>query len=594
MNVELKKLKILIDFYRNIIQFCPFPGYRFLITFFYLFVSFLLAEEISWGTKNNPFLFYEKQDLSIQKSSEYDENIKMQRKIFPMDLNSWFESIYISFDKKTPVSYRNTKFKSSFTILKKSYASEEYKGSVKEAGNFRKTGDQLWIVPPKYLFLKQTHHTGNFTILFLIKPHIQNRNMKIFRKISFFGGKKYGISCTLRNDKIVLELYNLLWMQDSPLEYLEIQSKDSISTSKFQKVMLQYRDDQARLSLYIDSVEQNSVYLTQNGIPQGNRYQIKFHPWDASPLIIGEGFSGALDEMIFSNQIFPPTNHLGNFGATWKAGDMFFQERGIFISQVFKLPYSQSSILNLQYQVLEPEGSNIFLYFRSSDRIFSTDTNETELPFKGIQPSLISPQSEEQRSPKTLSTFQSKGLGKAKYIQWKAVFRPGPLGKVTPILEEVRLNYRPNPPPQAPQNLEVVSSEEGKVTLRFSRNSELDVLEGGRYHIYYGVRPDKALGVLRYKKINAQEKIPITDKDSLKTNDIRYQNKIQITLDNSMLYQNMVYARNNPFLHFKYPLLQKGIAYYFWVTACDNAFRESVEYSDHESEPSNRVVIRIK
>ena len=118
--------------------------------------------------------------------------------------------------------------------------------------------------------------------------------MNIFRKIGFFEGKKYGLSCTLRNDKIVLKLYNLLWLKDSPLEYLEIESKDNIDTFKFQKVMFQYKDDQARLSLYIDSVEQNSVYLTQNGLSNGNRYQIKFHPWDGSPLVIGEGFARAV------------------------------------------------------------------------------------------------------------------------------------------------------------------------------------------------------------------------------------------------------------------------------------------------------------
>ena len=174
---------------------------------------------------------------------------------------------------------------------------------------------------------------------------------------------------------------------------------------------------------------------------------------------------GLLDEMIFSNQILPPTNHLGNFGATEKAGDMFFQEKGTLTSQVFKLPYSQSSILALQYQVSEPKGSNISFYFRSSDKIFFADTEKTELPFKSVKPSLISPRPEEIHNSKNLYIFQSEGLGKAKYIQWKAIFYPDPLGKETPVLEEVRLSYQPNPPPTAPRNLEVVSSKEGKVTL---------------------------------------------------------------------------------------------------------------------------------
>ena len=593
MNAGPKRSKILVDSFYDSVPFCLLLRNTFKVVIFLILTAYVYPEEISWGTENNPFSFHKRESLDIQESSENNQKIGMKRKSLNLDLSSWFESMYINFDKKDPLSYTNTRLKDPFTMLKSSYRSKRYKDSVNEAASFEKPKDQIWVIPPRYLFLKQSHHTGNFTILFLIRPHTQNKSMKIFRKISFFEGKKYGLSCILRNGRIVFQFHHLLWLEDSTLKYLEVQSKDRIGTTKFHKVMIQYRDDQAKLNLYLDSIEQSSVYLTERGRRGDDRYQIRFHPWDESPLIIGEGFYGALDEMIFSNQIFPIANRLANFGAIQKSGPIFFQEKGAFTSKVFKLPFSQSNILNFQYQTLEPEGSNIFVYFRFSDKTFFADTKESELPFQKIEGSMNTPRSKKRFST-MLRTFKSNNLGKAKYFQWKAIFYSDPLGKKTPVLEEARLIYKPNPPPMAPRNLEVVSVRDGRVTLSFSRNSELDVLNGGRYHIYYGIRPDEALGVFWYKRVNSLGKIPITDRDRLETNDARYQNRIQITLDNAMLYQNMVYAKENPSLFFEYPLLQKNIAYYFWVTACDNAFREDIEYSDHESKPSNYVIARIR
>ena len=239
------------------------------------------------------------ESLDIHDSPNNNQKIELKRKSLHLDPISWYESMYVSFDKESPFSYINTNFRNSFTILRNSYKSKRYPDSVNEAASFEVSKHQMLLLPPKYLFLKQRHHTGNFTILFLVKPHIQNKNMKIFSRTSFFEGRKYGLSCILRKGKLVFQFHHLLWLEDSPLKYLEIQSKDRISTARFHKVMLQYRNDQAKLFLYLDSVEQNAIYLTKRGRRNDDRYEIRFHPWDESPLIIGQGFTGALDEMFF-------------------------------------------------------------------------------------------------------------------------------------------------------------------------------------------------------------------------------------------------------------------------------------------------------
>ena len=124
----------------------------------------------------------------------------------------------------------------------------------------------------------------------------------------------------------------------------------------------------------------------------------------------------------------------------------------------------------------------------------------------------------------------------------------------------------------------------------------MDVINGGRYHIYYGIEPYKAMGLIRYKKIididHNRRVVAITDKDRYFTDDLRYQNRIYVELDNRMIRENSLYTKDKPGLQFSNPMLQKDIPFYFWVTACDNSYEETWEKSDHESKPSNFVIVR--
>ena len=576
----------------------------FLLSLSSFHISSVYAGEFVWGGSGKPFTYFQKNDLQINTVGRGDENIKIKKISYEFKKSDWFENIHLSFDEQDRLDYLKRRFENTHRLLKASYKTRYYPDSVRSSASFESPGHQIWLIPPKYSFLSQTKHLGDFSILFLIKPHTGNKNMNVFYKTGFFEGRKHGISCLFQERHLVFQFYNLFWLSDSSLPLFEIKTKEQLTVSGFHKVLLQYEESKGRLRLFLDSIEQKVVYLTKTGKPGGDRYIARFHPWDKSPLIIGKNFLGALDEMIFSNRLLPspysPHNDTFSYGATQKIGSRFYQKSGSLTSKVYQIPYSNSTISQFDYVVNEPPGSDIRFYVRFADQPFLPDAPEFQNPFREIQPQ----ESRESTSfvteigQKNINTsfysFKERNLGKGKYFQWKAVFYPDPLGKHTPVLDRVRLIFQENPPPSPPQNLEVVSSERGRVTLRFSRNSELDVLQGGRYHLYYGIKPDEALGVIRYQRVNASEKVTISDKDQLMTDDLRYQNRIQITVDNQMIYENLVYTKTKPYFNYEYPLLQKGISYYFWVTACDNAYNESIESFDHESKPSHYVTTRIR
>ncbi len=590
IKIELKKLIV----------------WQLLISFYSIFFvsEAIFAGEFIWGNNGHPFTYSKKDALQINIAGKGNENIQIEKRSFEFNNDDWFETIHLSFDEENKPSYLKQRFKDAHTIVKSNFKKRSYPGSVYSAASFENANHQIWLIPSDNSFLNHTKHVGNFSILFLIKPHTANLNMPIFYKTGFFEGKKHGIACDLRGKRLVFQFYNLFWLAESSLPLVQIKTKEQLSTTKFHKVLLEYKESEAKLSLFLDSSPQKVLYVTEGGQPNHSRYIARFHPWDKSPLIIGKKFTGALDEIIFSNHLILAKNDIFSYGATQKIGSRFRQKSGSLLSKVYSMPYSRSQISSLSYTLNKPQGSSIRLYIRFSDRPFSTDLHEAHLPYKEIKikntQELKSFNTQINKSVTgtfsnrlTFTRFRAENIGKGKYFQWKAIFYPDPLGEHTPILDEVRLRYYENPPPSPPKKLEVVSINNDQITLRFSRNSELDVLQGGRYHIYYGIKPDIALGVIRYQKINNSKKITISDKDHLLTKDLRYQNRIQITLNNQMIYENLIYTQKKPYLNYEYPFLQKDISYYFWVTSCDNSYAESMEYADHESQPSNHVIARI-
>ncbi len=533
-------------------------------------VSGAYPATLEWGVQNFPFEFYETEGVQLYSQAGGDEYVQLERLRYPLSYSEELDSIHISFDNDSPVMRAGQ-------VLKADYKSIEFSDSINQAASFEQPIHEYWFAPADYMFLNQSENTGDFSIYFRMRPYQLKRKMEILQKAGLFGGIKQGISCRWEAGHLYYEFSNFFWSEGGPLESLILSTRDSFQVDNFYAILLTYTQKDGALTLYVNGVEQNKHYATSDMTPLGDILTPRFHRWDRSPLIIGKNYLGAIDDVVLSNFALEPSAISGKYEPVKRQGDRFIQKSGVAISRKIELPTSKTEIHKISFEDNESDGTNIRYYYRYSDRPFADDLSEYELPYQRLE--------------------EGKALHiRAKYLQWKAELYSDAMGEESPKLESMKLVYTPDEAPQAPLKLAVVDVGKEQVTLQFMRSLEMDVVEGGRYHIYYGLKPYESLGVIKYKEFNerggTRVGVPITDEDQWITDDLRYQNRIIITIDNKMISDNLSYFQDYPAMLYEYPLLQKDIPFYFWVTACDRAWSEEVEHADHESAPSGYIVVR--
>lgn len=530
----------------------------------------LAAETRNWGIQNAPFELYTSEGIQIHSLAGGDQYIQLERLHYPLTYSQELESVHISFDESSPVIRAGQ-------VLKADYKTIELEDSINQAASFEQPIHQYWFAPSDFMFLNNSENTGDFSIYFRMKPYQLKRKMEIMQKAGLFGGIKQGISCGWDAGQLYFEFSNFFWGPSGPLESLRLASRDSFQTDRFFSVLLTYTHNDGALTLYVNGVEQNKYFATSDMTPQGDIYTPRFHRWDKSPLIIGKNYLGAIDDVVLSNFALDPAAISGKYEPVKRQGNRFIQKSGVAISRIIELPTSKTEIHQIGFEERELYGTNIRYYYRYSDKPFDESLSEYDLPYRRLEEG-------------------GSLLIHAKYLQWKAELYSDAMGEQSPRLESMRLLYTPDEAPQAPIKLDVVEVGREKVTLQFMRSLEMDVVMGGRYHIYYGLKPYEPLGVIKYKDFYQEEGkltgVPISDLDHWVTDDLRYQNRILVTIDNAMISANLSYFKSYPRMLYEYPLLQKDIPYYFWVTACDRAWSEEMEHADHESQPSEYIVVR--
>ncbi len=534
-----------------------------------------------WGAKQHKFTPHTITNLNIEERNNGEQYVVMGRAPYVLNDNQLLDSIYLNFD--SPFSS-----KTKVQVLSKNFILRKFSDSNAYTASFEIKRHHLSIQLPNFIFLNQSQYGGNFTIYFMIRPHTLQANTTLLSKMTIIDGKRYGLIASLQEDQIQFIFWNI-FQNDSKQRIPKVQiiSKYPIKAKQFHKVMLIYQSNINMIFLYIDDEEVNSTHIYNKHLVKETNLTLSFPKWHKIPLIIGKNFLGAIDEFILSNQKLPIQEETGTFGILQEKSGSLVQRRGIFLSQVYAMPYSQSQIKKIHFRATIYPGTKIETYIRFSDRPFVPDLSSTILPFHNI---LV--QQKQINNTEGNYTFNKTGIGKGKYVQWQAILFPDPVGSRSPILEEVTISFLPNTPPKPPKNLRMISSKNGKITLQFTRNIEKDVLDNGRYHIYYGIKPHRPVGVIRYK--DPTKGITFSDKDKIAVGISEKENVIQLTISNQLIQANKLYVQDKPLLQYPYPFFKQDIPLYVWITACDNAYSENLYHMDHESLPSNRIIVRPK
>ncbi|MBV6493773.1 MAG: hypothetical protein LDLANPLL_01796 [Turneriella sp.] len=501
------------------------------------------------------FLFSHNENLEIINLNSKTPAISLERKAA---LQPSSEDIFLDFETDSLV--RNPTHRTS--IVEANFERQFHKGMAGQSARFLLRDHRLALKLPLYLHLAGgtlTREVGDFSFACEFSPDASNGT--ILQRENFVSAKQYLFSIRLTKGRVEATFTNLLAKtpldQKPELKNATLKSIDKVQLKKRNHLSLTYSEAKGVLTLTLNGREQDTFTLQRES---GANYVLNFENLAEAPYVLFPSYRGYADNILFTNRIFSPEEIL-DYGKLNPYGDKYEQRKGIFYSGIFDMRFSQSTITQISTVEKTTDENLLEVFARCMDRKFMPELSPNDIPFLPIQ--------------KMVGT-------KCRFIQFKGIFTSDNAGKTSPLLKSITLNFRENPPPEAPKTLRVIAVDSESVTFEIPPNTELDVIKRGYYFIYYGHKAHKIEGAVYFTR------------PPFSTQKIWHKVPIRVKITNDTLLQNKAWADKNPRYKHRYPFFEKGVGYYFWVTACDNAWGESQELADHESLPSEAVFVRFR
>ena len=216
------------------------------------------------------------------------------------------------------------------------------------------------------------------------------------------------------------------------------------------------------LEYLIDGVPEAIVHVTDTGKEAGSVAIPRLGLGEAGPLVLGDGFTGFLDELRISRRVVddPMTQR-------------FAGKTGTATSQIIDLGFTATRISRIEAVFTTPGDSGVEFYYQVSDLWQSPRLLKTQTDWVSFIPST-----------------DFKDTVRGRYLQLMVVLYPDGTRNLSPRVSSLRVVYEPNEPPSPPAGL-MATPGNGKVTLSWRTVTELDV-KG--YMVYYGTSPHNYLG----------------------------------------------------------------------------------------------------
>lgn len=445
-------------------------------------------------------------------------------------------------------------------IQKANLERETHNGMNGKSGRFTLREHKLVLKLPPYLHLSGnglTQEAGDFSFACEFEP--TTADGEILRRENYIGGRQYLFSVKLTNGRIQVKMLNLLRQSGveakKVLESASLTALDKVKLGKRNLLLLTYAEGDGILRLELNGREQALYQLRR---AQGDNFVIAFENLAAAPFTLLSPFRGYADNILFSNRVLGEED-IRHFGRLKPYGDRYEQRVGIFRSGILDMGFSQSTVVSASALTETTAENSVNLSVRCADKRFDAALAERDLKFE------------------RLSAITEK---KCRFIQFKGVFTADNAGDSSPLFRQLKFEYRENPPPDRPLKPRVVMVNAGEIELELMPSTELDVLKGGRYIVYYGHKPHKIEGAVYFPESPGSK--------------IAHKASMRLKITNDTLARNKAWADKNPRFKHRYPVFDSGVGYYFWVTACDNAWAEAQEFADHESQPSEAIFARFE
>ena len=531
---------------------------KFLTLFLFSF-TFLLAGEFVFDDKQD-FSRLKKKGIRIVKASA--KNYKLELSPKKGEANA---ELLLNFENKKASELKD--LTGNYTINASTYSVEEGKALMgKRYASFAANNSYISVATNNGRLLNSVHFTEAFYISFLVMPGESEQYSVVFTKSLITGGRKFGIECDIVNNKIEVQFHNMFSYSKTQSRSFSLKSPDKLKTDDWTHVLIAIDPMTGKASLFEDGKSKSEFEAIQSA-ENPTSLPFGFHPNDTTPLLIGKGFFGKLDQFLIglgTPEIYQLTEPFR--GVSYDDMIKFAsQYKGIAYSPVLQTKNSYSRLLSLEHDSLKPNGTQLEIHFRISNSYFTDDDTEV----KWIDS----------------SEFKTAMETDFKYLQWKLILRSDYSGKSTPSLNTIRFKYVESLPPNSPAGLKVVENQDNPLSVCFLwvSNHEDNVRDGGKYFIHYGVSPDRMVGTIR---IN-EKSMPITGLEEGKDLTSSYKSLKQC-VDNDLITLNALNRKDKNLLLFK-----PGLTYYFKISACNKNYNETTGL-DQKSILSNSVLFTFK
>jgi hypothetical protein len=325
-------------------------------------------------------------------------------------------------------------------------------------------------VRPGALFARGTRW-GDFSIEFWLRPSLANDGEEV---LAWSGSrwregrlKAQELRCTVRARRLVWEFVNFFAAEEAvgpvrpgtassglagtPPSVIRLEGISPLLPRSWRHHLLRFDSGTGLLEYQVDGVPEAVTNARAGaGGPPLSPFTGEA---DSAPLYLGRGYTGFLDELRIS-RAFVEQPVLARYDG----------RSGTAASQPLDLGYTGTRLKRIQAVYEAPGDSDLFFYYRLSDRRTSAELDGDWVQFR---PGVELPQA------------------RGRWLQLRVELFPDGRRSLSPRLSELRVVYEQDLPPAAPAGVQAVAGN-ARVRLRWSPVREEDVRG---YLVYYGTSP---------------------------------------------------------------------------------------------------------
>lgn len=436
----------------------------FVVSFFYLFISFLGAKEIILGGKNGWSSFESQENIASGQGRYGYDCIQLASNSFRNDI---YTDLFINFE-----DLNNLIAEGDYSVHSNSLQLSSQSKMEKYAGLSRNIGG-LSVFGQPGTFLGSEGIVGSFSIEFWLCPSLAENGEVILNWESsknVNGKLLYQIlNATFNKGHLEWNLTNLFesYTPNQNLDEITLKGTSTIIPDQWSYHVLSYDCESGYLEYIVNGFTEDFKYMTSNGQENGEIALVSLG--NPAELTLCQDFTGKIDDFRivrhpYSVPEFQSSENAGKIGNT-----RFVPNGGKFVTKPIMVS-TGSNLNSISAEVNIPEQTAILFYVRSGDYYFNWTKDYPEwVPVENNQ--------------------QLKGIT-GLYFQLAAELYPDGEGEVSPSITQIVLDYTELPEPLAPF---VVKAQAGNGCVTVSWNYSVDDTAGG-YYLYYGNRPGEYLG----------------------------------------------------------------------------------------------------